>query len=38
MSGKNRLSSINNRLKLETSRNIPIIWEVSIQEYTSNEG
>ena len=33
----NRLSLRNNRLKLETSRELPITLEESIEEYASNE-
>ena len=33
----NRLSLRNNRLKFKTSGELPVIWEESIEEYTSNE-
>ena len=33
----NRLSLRNNRLKFETSEELPIVLEESIEEYTSNE-
>ena len=33
----NPLSLRNNRLKFKTSRELPVIWEESIEEYTSNE-